>query len=60
LDRDTFITISTPLALMAMESPELEKLIFPGLKKRPKEALFRAWKNTFSSEDLQCTAGNSS
>ena len=41
-----------------MESPELEKVVFPDLKKRPKEALFMAWKNTFSSEDLQCTTGN--
>jgi hypothetical protein len=45
---------------MEMESPELEKVVFPDIKKRPKEALFMAWKNTFSSEDLQCTAGKSS
>jgi hypothetical protein len=37
---------------MEMESPELEKVVFHDLKKRPKEALFRAWKNTFSGEDL--------
>ena len=30
-----------------MESPELEKVVLPDLKKRPKEALFMAWKNTF-------------
>lgn len=44
---------------MEMESPELENVVFPELKTRPKEALFRAWKNTFLGEDLQCTAGNS-
>ena len=44
---------------MEMESPELEKVVFPDLKKRPKEAHFRAWKNIFLGKDLQCTAGNS-
>jgi hypothetical protein len=44
---------------MEMESPELENVVFPELKTRPKKALFRAWKNTFLGEDLQCTAGNS-
>jgi hypothetical protein len=34
------------------ESPELEKVVSPDVKKRPKEALFRAWKNTFSSSGL--------
>jgi len=45
------------LARMAAESPEPEKLIFADKKKRPTEALFLSWKNIFSGEDLQRTAG---
>ena len=45
------------LAPMGTKSPEWMKLIFPAPKKRPKEALFDAWKNSFIDEDLQCTAG---
>ena len=45
------------LAPMETKSPELIKVIFLALKKRPEEALFSAYKNTFISEDLQCTEG---
>jgi hypothetical protein len=58
MDKTNFLPTIKPLALMEMKSPELEKVVFPELKTRPKEALFRAWKNTFLSEDLECTAGN--
>jgi len=40
------------LALMETESPELKNVVFAAVKKRPQEAIFRAWKNTFLSEDL--------
>lgn len=42
---------------METKSPEGIQLFFPAPKKRPKEALFGAWKNSCIHEDLQCTAG---
>jgi hypothetical protein len=42
LDREKLLLTSTTLALMEMESPELEKVVFPNVKKRPKKALFMA------------------
>lgn len=45
------------LAPMETKSPEWIQLVFPASKKRPTEALFEAWKNSFIDEDLQCKAG---
>jgi hypothetical protein len=36
-----------------METPQAEVVVFIVLKKRPKEALFRTYKNTTSGEELQ-------
>jgi hypothetical protein len=42
---------------MDTETPQEGKLVFPGVKERPKEAPFMPWKNNFYDEELQCTAG---
>jgi hypothetical protein len=42
-----FLVITDVPALMEMKSPQLQKIVFIALKKRPKEALFRAYKNIF-------------
>lgn len=45
------------LAQMETETPQEGKLVFPGVKERPKEAPFMPWKNNLIDEELQCTAG---
>jgi hypothetical protein len=52
-DSDSQFVIRKFLAQTAMKRLERKKIIFLFLKERPNEAPFRAYKNSFLSEDLQ-------